>query len=173
MGTGLKKSSYLVEENGVVALKMDEKRKEKAEVGAELAEHKPHVGKRKTKKLRREEREKTKGSDWYNMPALELTEERKRDLELLQMRGVPDPKRFYKKNTMDIIPKYFQIGTIVDSAADFYTDRMPMKDRKKTMVDELLADAEFKKRQKRKYVEIIQDKAKKQGKKFFKKKKRA
>ena len=43
-----------------------------------------------------------------------------------------------------------QIGTVVDNAADFYTDRVPNKARKSTMVDELLADAEFKKFQKRK-----------------------
>ena len=61
---------------------------------------------------------------------------------------------------------------MVDNAADFYTDRVSKKDRKQTMVDELLADAEFKKFQKRKYVEIIEDKSKKQGKKFFKKKKK-
>jgi Fcf2 pre-rRNA processing len=34
------------------------------------------------------------GKDWFNMPALELTEERKNDLELLQMRGALDPKRY-------------------------------------------------------------------------------
>jgi hypothetical protein len=34
-----------------------------------------------------------KGKDWFNMAALELTEERKNDLELLQMRGALDPKR--------------------------------------------------------------------------------
>jgi hypothetical protein len=33
------------------------------------------------------------GKDWFNMAALELTEERKNDLELLQMRGALDPKR--------------------------------------------------------------------------------
>ena len=60
----------------------------------------------------------------------------------------------------------------MDNAADFYTDRVSKKDRKQTMVDELLADAEFKKFQKRKYVEIIEDKSKKQGKKFYKKKKK-
>ena len=131
--------------------------------GAALAEHKPHVGKRKMKKLKKLEREKNKGKDWFNMPALEMTEERKKDLELLQMRHVLDPKRFYKKNSTDALPKYFQIGTIVDNAADFYTDRVAKKNRKQTMVDELLADAEFKKYQKRKYVEIIEDKAKKGG----------
>ena len=138
--------------------------------GAALAEHKPHIGKKKLKKLKREEREKTKGKDWFNMPALEMTEERQRDLEMVQMRKVLDPKRFYKKNNSDTLPKYFQIGTIVDNAADFYTDRVAKKDRKQTMVDELLADAEFKKYQKRKYVEIIEDKVKKQGNKFHKKK---
>ena len=89
---------------------------------------------------------------------------------MVQMRKVLDPKRFYKKNNSDTLPKYFQIGTIVDNAADFYTDRVAKKDRKQTMVDELLADAEFKKYQKRKYVEIIEDKVKKQGNKFHKKK---
>merc|ERR1711915_689475 len=170
--TGLDESGYLREENGIVTLNLGEKKKEDVEVGAEPAVYKPHIGKRKMKKLKKEEREKTKGSDWFNMPALEMTEERKKDLELLQMRGVLDPKRFYKKNALDTLPKYFQIGTIVDNAADFYTDRVPKKERKKTMVDELLADAEFKKRQKRKYVEIIEDRAKKQGKKFYKKKKK-
>jgi len=40
------------------------------------------------------------------------------------------------------------------------------------MVDELLADAEFKKYQKRKYVEIIEDKAKKGGGKHFNKRRK-
>ena len=79
--------------------------------GAALAVHKPHIGKKKLKKLKKAEREKTKGGDWYNMPALELTEERRQDLELLQMRGVLDPKRFYKKNDSDKLPKYFQVGS--------------------------------------------------------------
>lgn len=35
-----------------------------------------------------------------------------------------------------------QIGTVMDDAADFYHARVPKKERKKTLVDELLADAE-------------------------------
>jgi len=173
--TGIDDDDLYLKKDGDLIVQNLKKKKPKAEdySGAALAVFKPHIGKKKMKKLKKAEREKTKGNDWYNMPALEMTEEREKDLELLQMRGVLDPKRFYKKNTSDNLPKYFQIGTIVDSAADFYTDRVPQKDRKQTMVDELLADAEFKKFQKRKYVEIIEDKSKKQGKKFFKKKKRA
>ena len=35
----------------------------------------------------------TVGKDWFGLPALELTDERRQDLELLQMRGALDPKR--------------------------------------------------------------------------------
>ena len=43
----------------------------------------------------------------------------------------------------------FQVGTVVDSPVDFYHSRIPKKDRKRTMVEELLADAEF-----RQYVHV-------------------
>lgn len=36
-----------------------------------------------------------------------------------------------------------QVGTVVDSPADFYHSHIPKKQRKRTMVEELLADAEF------------------------------
>ena len=41
---------------------------------------------------------KTKGPGWFNMKAPELTEEAKRDLEVLQMRSILDPKRHYKND---------------------------------------------------------------------------
>ena len=43
------------------------------------------------------------------MPATELTEERKHDLAVLQMRKVLDPKRFYKAHDLKAAPKYFQV----------------------------------------------------------------
>ena len=52
---------------------------------------------------------KTKGKGWYNMPAPEMTEEKKNDLEVLQMRKALDPKRFYKKTDIRALPKYFQV----------------------------------------------------------------
>ncbi len=60
-----------------------------------------------------------------------------------------------------------KVGHVVDSPVDYY-DRLPKKDRKKTLVDELLADAEFRKYSKRKYVEIIDEKSKTQQRKRFK-----
>lgn len=106
-----------------------------------------------------------------------MTEEVKRDLEILQMRSVLDPKRFYKKNDLKVLPKYFQIGKVLDSPLDYYNGRLTKKERKRTLVDELLADAEFNKYNKRKYKEIIQEKQKthykawRQAKKLKKKKK--
>ncbi|XP_007485053.2 deoxynucleotidyltransferase terminal-interacting protein 2 isoform X1 [Monodelphis domestica] len=124
------------------------------------------------KKKRREERKKTAGDGWFGMKAPELTTELKNDLKALQMRASMDPKRFYKKNDRDGFPKYFQVGTIVDSPADFYHSRIPKKQRKRTIVEELLADSEFRRYNKRKYTEIMMEKAANAaGKKFRKKKK--
>jgi len=170
--------TYLKTSAGTFVVLNDKKSKKISErtmdisSGADLAVHAPKIGKRKLKKIKKKEREKTKGDAWFNLPALEMTEERKKDLELLQMRGALDPKHFYKKNDWKALPKYYQIGTVVDSPTNFYTDRIPTKERKGTLVDELLADAEFKKYNKRKYTEIIEDKSKREGRKFKGKKKK-
>ncbi|XP_005385062.1 PREDICTED: deoxynucleotidyltransferase terminal-interacting protein 2 [Chinchilla lanigera] len=128
--------------------------------------------KRQLQKKRRKERQKTAGDGWFGMKAPELTDELKNDLKALKMRASMDPKRFYKKNDRDGFPKYFQIGTIVDNPADFYHSRIPKKQRKRTIVEELLADSEFRRYNRRKYLEIMSEKAANAaGKKFRKKKK--
>ncbi|XP_022409048.1 deoxynucleotidyltransferase terminal-interacting protein 2 [Delphinapterus leucas] len=128
--------------------------------------------KHQRQKNRRQERQKTAGDGWFGMKAPELTDELKNDLKALKMRASMDPKRFYKKNDRDGFPKYFQIGTIVDNPADFYHSRVPRKQRKRTIVEELLADSEFRRYNRRKYSEIMADKAANAaGKKFRKKKK--
>ncbi|KAG7453786.1 hypothetical protein JOB18_001141 [Solea senegalensis] len=107
----------------------------------------------------RVERQKTTGDAWFNMKAPEITQELKGDLRVLKMRSSMDPKRFYKKNDRDGFPKYFQVGTVVDSPVDFYHSRVPKKERKRTMVEELLADAEFRQKNKRKYQQAVTEKA--------------
>lgn len=49
----------------------------------------------------------------------------------------------------------FQIGTVVDSPFECKTGRLTNKERKHTMVDELLADAEFKQTTKKRYKNIL------------------
>ncbi|NWX45102.1 TDIF2 protein, partial [Steatornis caripensis] len=111
------------------------------------------------KKQRRAEREKTTGDGWFGMKAPEITSELKNDLKVLKMRASLDPKHFYKKNDRDGLPKYFQVGTVVDSPIDFYHSRIPKKERKRTIVEELLADSEFRRYNKKKYQEIMSEKA--------------
>ncbi|XP_062486521.1 deoxynucleotidyltransferase terminal-interacting protein 2 [Pezoporus occidentalis] len=111
------------------------------------------------KKQRRAEREKTTGDGWFGMKAPEITPELKNDLKVLKMRASLDPKHFYKKNDRDGLPKYFQVGTVVDSPIDFYHSRIPKKQRKRTIVEELLADSEFRRYNKKKYQEIMSEKA--------------
>lgn len=76
------------------------------------------------------------------MKAPEMTEEIQRDLELLKMRSVLDPKRHYKNNDMKVLPKHFHIGTVVDSPVDFYASRIPKKSRKRTLAEEILSNEE-------------------------------
>jgi Fcf2 pre-rRNA processing len=59
------------------------------------------------------EREKTKGSNWFNMKAPEITEELKNDMQVVQMRSALDPQHFYKRNEMKSIPKYFEVSSFV------------------------------------------------------------
>ena len=56
-------------------------------------------------------RAKTKGKMWFGMEAPEMTEERKNDLKVVQMRNALDPTRFYKNTDVrpGLLPKFFQV----------------------------------------------------------------
>ena len=121
------------------------------------------------KKLeRKKKREESAGKEWYNLPKTEMTEELKRDFQVIKMRNALDSKHHYKRNDSNKLPKYFQVGTIVEGAHEFYSARITKKQRKRTMVEELLADAEFRRKNKRKFIEI-QKKNFKGGKGYYKK----
>lgn len=49
------------------------------------------------------------------------------------------------------IPKYFQMGTIVEGMGEFYSARMTKKERKQTLTEELLADINLKQQRKRRF----------------------
>ncbi|KAJ2703050.1 rrna-processing protein fcf2 [Coemansia sp. IMI 203386] len=111
--------------------------------------------KRLSKKAAMESKEQSAGKNWFGMKAPVLTPELKNDLRVLQMRNVLDPKRFYKKSAgVQKTPKYFEVGTIVEGATEFYSARMTKKERKSNIVDELLADKQARDYFKRKVGEI-------------------
>ncbi|XP_067951244.1 deoxynucleotidyltransferase terminal-interacting protein 2-like [Watersipora subatra] len=112
-------------------------------------------GKKAMARKRREEKMKTK-ADWFDMKAPEMTEELEADLTVMQMRGSAASWTGYKKNDYKKGPRFFQIATVQDSPVDFYHSRVVKKDRKRTIVDELLADAEFRKSNKKMHMKAVE-----------------
>ncbi|KAK4770864.1 hypothetical protein SAY87_031396 [Trapa incisa] len=112
----------------------------------------PNDPKKLNKLLKKQVRD-TAGSSWFNMPAPTITLELKKDLQMIKLRDVIDPKRHYKKSESKALPKYFQVGTVVESPTDFY-NRLRRKERKTTFADELLSDFSGKNYWKRKVREI-------------------
>lgn len=91
------------------------------------------------------------------MKAPEMTEELKNEMQVLQMRSAINPKHFYKRSEMKAIPKYFEIGKVIESPVEYHASKNTSK-KTKTLVDELMEDAEFQQFNKRKYQEVIEHK---------------
>ncbi|CAO2191714.1 unnamed protein product [Urochloa humidicola] len=105
----------------------------------------PQRDSRKANKLTRKSVKDTTGKSWFDMPAPSITPRLKKDLEILQLRHVMDPKRHFKRaGKPNALPKYFQVGTGVEPASEFYSDRLTKKERKTTVVDELLSNQSLK-----------------------------
>jgi len=112
--------------------------------------------KRALKRERKAKREETIGAKWFNMRAPDADDPARADMELIRMRDVLDPKRFYKNHDRKAAPKYFQMGTVVDEGTEFYGSRLTKKQRKNTLVEELMADANVRQYNKKKYAELQQ-----------------
>ncbi|XP_061992001.1 rRNA-processing protein fcf2-like [Rosa rugosa] len=104
-------------------------------------------------KLQRKQLKDTTGSNWFDMPAPTMTPELQKDLQLLKLRSVMDPKRHYKKGDSQT-SKYFQVGTVVESSSEFFSGRLTKKERKATVAEELLSDPALATYRKRKVREI-------------------
>lgn len=105
--------------------------------------------------ISQELRESTKGKEWFGLTAPEMTDELKADLQVLQMRSALDPKHFYKKNDLKVLPKFFQVGKYEESPLDYHQEKHVKKSKSKSIVEDLLKDAEFSRRVKQKYKESL------------------
>ena len=94
---------------------------------------------------------KTLGKGWFDLKPLEMDESLARDVKMIQMRNFLDPKRFYK--APDKPGTVLHIGTVIEGPAE-YSHRLTRKERRQTVTDEILADAEVKAYTRRKYDEI-------------------
>ncbi|KAL9587554.1 MAG: hypothetical protein Q9212_000131 [Teloschistes hypoglaucus] len=87
-----------------------------------------------------QERKTSAGPEWFYLPRTKLTPELKRNLQILKMRSIWDPKRHYKNDSRkDLVPQYSQFGTILEGPTEFYSSRISKRDRKQSFVDEVLA----------------------------------
>lgn len=98
------------------------------------------------------------GSRWFNIQSQELTPEAKKDINLLKMRAYLDPKRFYKRESKQgkgsAFPEVFQFGTVEVSAREFYSARIPKKQRCSSVVDEIISNDNSRSYIKKKFSEI-------------------
>ncbi|KAI0755418.1 Fcf2 pre-rRNA processing-domain-containing protein [Irpex lacteus] len=121
-------------------------------------------GKELTKKEKKALRTKTAGKSWYDLPAPSEAELPKlyREVEALRLHNQLDPKRFYRKDANENkgikgLPKYFAIGTIISEPSPFGAsnpENLSKAQRKRTLVDELVDDAEAKSYAKKKFREL-------------------
>ncbi|KAK4474798.1 hypothetical protein MN116_001917 [Schistosoma mekongi] len=115
--------------------------------------------KRELKRIRRSE-QKSKLSKWFGLPKPDITEEDRDDLELIRLRRAISSDTHVRRS--DGKSAYFQRGVVVDDPGSFY-DRLPRKQRGKTLVDELLANAEIMKIQRKRYAKIARTIAEKRA----------
>ncbi|KAM6544781.1 hypothetical protein CsatB_025517 [Cannabis sativa] len=108
---------------------------------------------KKLNRILRKQIKDTAGHNWFDMPAPTITPELQKDLQLLKLRNVMDPKRHYKKGESKS-NKYFQVGTIIESPLDFFDGRFTKKERKTSLAAELLSDRTLGAYRKRKVREI-------------------
>ncbi|KAI0165758.1 Fcf2 pre-rRNA processing-domain-containing protein [Xylariaceae sp. FL1272] len=94
------------------------------------------------------------GPKWFNLPKTDLTPELRKDLQLLKMRDVLDPKRFYKKDNSRGVPEFSQVGTFIPGPTDYFNSRMTKKERKRTLLEDVLGTEDMNKKFKSKYGEI-------------------
>ena len=100
------------------------------------------------------------------MPRTTLSPGVKSDLHLLKLRSVLDPQRHYRSEAIrPSAPQFSQLGQIIQGPTEYLSSRLPKKERKRTFVEEVLANEKFTGRFKRKYIDIQASKT--SGKKAY------
>ncbi|KAI4215915.1 MAG: hypothetical protein LQ351_001903 [Letrouitia transgressa] len=119
--------------------------KKQREVSARSVAPKPAAKKR--------EAQTDAGPQWFYMPTTDPS--LKRDIQLLKLRGVIDPKRHYKQEPKkSSLPRFAQQGTVIEGPTDYFSARIPNKERRKNFIEEVLAQEQETGYFKEKYEEI-------------------
>ncbi|KAG8386599.1 hypothetical protein BUALT_Bualt03G0165100 [Buddleja alternifolia] len=119
---------------------------------------------RKLNKLLKKQVKDTAGKNWFDMPAQTITPELKKDLQLLKvwlimLFFIVFLQEFvffllFNMGLESLPDQVFEVGTVIESASEFFTGRLTKKERKATLADELLSDGNLGQYRKRKVREI-------------------
>jgi hypothetical protein len=101
----------------------------------------------------------------FGLPRTKLTPQLKRDLQLIHMRAVLDPKRMYKRQGSFKIPEYSEIGTVIEGPTEFFSSRLSKPRRSNTLLAETLMTESKAGKLKSKYAQL--QKQQRSGKKAF------
>ncbi len=71
----------------------------------------------------------------------------------LQHRDALNPAAFYKKSAQRL-PEYFQVGTVIQGATEFYSSRLSKQQRGRTFAEELLHDGDVKHTLKKRFTKL-------------------
>jgi hypothetical protein len=92
------------------------------------------------------------GRRWFNMASSEVDERARNDVAALDLRQFADPSRNYKHEAARVAgTRFFQLGTVVESKAEFYSSRLTRKERKSSLADELLDNSATRQRVKKRH----------------------
>jgi len=99
------------------------------------------------------------GPSWYGLPRTDPAT--KKDLQILKMRDVLAlGKQHFKKDSRKTpFPEFSQVGTLVEGPTEFYSARLTKKERKRTLVEEVLSSGQALSKFKSKYNEIQERKS--------------
>merc|ERR1711892_12139 len=116
-------------------------------------------------------KKETAGKRWFDMGRVEMDEQMKNDVKLLKYRQVWESSTKAKKSDRRGAAPFFQVGTIMDSAENFYSSRLTKKQRGATLVDQLMADVDFRRTQRKKKAKMVAAAAENRGNPLKKRKK--
>ena len=89
------------------------------------------------------------------MPATKPSPELQADIRLLNLRGVLDPKRHYKKDYPKAFePSFSELGRIIEGPTEYFNARLSGKARKRTFAEDTLASERLKPQHKTRYHDI-------------------
>lgn len=97
----------------------------------------------KIKPVEKKEKVETAGSNWYNIPKAKLSEEDKRDWDLLRMRSVLTKGGVNAVELPEKPPEFLQFGVVQDNPIEGNRGRVAKRLRAPTIAESLAKDEQF------------------------------